>query len=618
MRKSKINSYGRRRKVHLHNSPRTSKKRGRINYYSLATCYYDEGKNQKKIFYTIGELTQQEVENYKLFLSVLNGDIARSNLVDIEQLVYEEDKSYLDVLALDLLWKKFDLHEIFDASLGNNRKLSTEHVARILTLNKMLEPTSKIRTITWFKSTLLAKIIGIEEKDYDKNKCFRELENIHKHKTKLEKHFLRFSKKNGAKYEAYYFDGTTSWFEGSRCNLAKCDKEKTRGIFDKVIGLMLITDNQGYPVAWEVVDGNTKDTSAFEGFIRRISADYGFEEITYCFDRGVASIKNFDLVKKFRGKFISGINDNQIKKIFDLKKFRLTRVRIADKIEEREHNEHGAKRLKRRIIDIDGFLSFNTNTFYKDLGVIKDKRYIASFKYDLFLKESLDRERRIKDALLAVNNKNEELSQAKKERDFNATERELIDILKKHRVKEFLRYTLKPTITSHSASSFEIELDYKKEKVEEAQLSDGLLIYITDHIEKNENGTFCLNARDIISHYRGKYVVENAFRELKSFLDIRPIHVWTEAHVKAHFDIGIVAYFLNNYIYRQLCESGISLRDFYEQLDEYAKASKLVAPSGIELFKLKPVAKSLKECFKTLKIPQTSSRQLHKAHSISQ
>jgi transposase len=615
---SSRNSYGQKRRIHLHHQPRLTKKRGRVDYYSLATCFYEDGKNRKKILYGVGELTHEEAEKYRIFLNALNGDVALGNVIDFEQIVYQEDKAYLDVLAIDLLWKEFELDKIFDSQRNNNQKLSTEHVARILTVNKLLAPAAKVKTVPWFRSTLLPVIMGVDPDDYDKNKVFRELSNIHAHKPKLEKHFLEFSKKSKGEYEAYYFDGTTSWFEGSKCALAKYDVEKTRGFFDQVIGFMLITDNLGFPVAWEVVDGNTKDTTAFKTFIERISRDYSFKEITYCFDRGVASVKNFDLVKKFEGKFISGIKDNQIKDVLNLQNFRITRAKITDKINELEEGQQNAPRTKRRVIDIDGFLSFNDKTYFKDLGIVGDKRYIASFKFDLFIKESFDRDKRIKEALLAISDKNTELAEAKRERDFNTTERDLLDLLKRYRVKEFFGYTLSPRVSSHKAATFEIKCDLNRSKVDAAQLTDGLLIYITDHIEKTTNGQFKLLARDIVSHYRGKYVVENAFREMKSFLDLRPIHVWTETHVKAHFDIGIIAYFINNYIYRKLVEHAVSTRDFQKQLRDSGRVVKIAAPTGLEIYKLKRISKQLKACFDALKISQITSPTLHKAHGISQ
>jgi hypothetical protein len=71
MSESSINKYGHRRKIHLYHQPRTTKSRGRVDYYSLATCYFEAGKNKKKVLQTIGELTPIEVEQYKFLLQVL-------------------------------------------------------------------------------------------------------------------------------------------------------------------------------------------------------------------------------------------------------------------------------------------------------------------------------------------------------------------------------------------------------------------------------------------------------------------------------------------------------------------------------------------------------------------
>ena len=87
------------------------------------------------------------------------------------------------------------------------------------------------------------------------------------------------------------------------------------------------------------------------------------------------------------------------------------------------------------------------------------------------------------------------------------------------------------------------------------------MLFITNHTEQ-KGRCYQLSASQIIDHYRAKNVIENSFRELKSFLNLRPVHVWTEEHVRAHFDIATIGYFLNNYIYRKLSPIGVSLREF--------------------------------------------------------
>jgi len=624
MKKALVNSYGNRRRIHLYHHPRKTIKRGVVHEYSLATCYYEDGKNKKKILQSLGELTDDQADQYRFLLKGLNGQVDVSGLCDIESVIFSEEKHYLDVLALDLLWKRFGLDKIFDSEVSGTKRLSTEHIARILTINKLLSPSSKIKTIPWFNSTLLAKIMGVEKDAYERNKIFRELAEIHKRKNDLERAFWRYSQKFQKKYDAYYFDGSTSWFEGSHCPLAEADLEKTRGFFPKVLGIMLVTDNRGFPVAWEVVNGHRKDTTEIKSFVQRINSEYEINEITYCFDRGVASVNNFELIADNDSKFISAIRDNQIKDVLDLKKFEITRARITTQFAGQEDAlpaTDGAEVTiaRRKIVGIDGYLSFDENLFFKDLGVIRGKRYVMSFNFQLFTEEDKNRQRRIDKTLFDINEKNIDLGRAKKDRDFNITERELLALFSKHKVREYFEYKLLPLTVKNKVQSFKIECHLNLEKIHEAGLTDGILIYISDHIEMREKSKeFKLSARDIVAHYKGKYVVENAFRELKSFLDLRPFYVWTEAHVKAHFDICIIGCFINNYIETKLRAQNVSLREFYDSLAKVARAVKIESPKKVSIFKLKPISDEIKRLLDGLGIPEAYSPSLHRLHGIFQ
>ena len=618
MSESSLNRYGHKRKIHLYHQPRTTKSRGRVDYYSLATCYFEEGKNKKKILQTLGELTPTEVEQYKFMLRAINGQVEAGQVVDIETLVFRDERQYLDVLAMSALWNKLGLKAAFDQSLSNNQKISTENVAQILTLNRLLSPAAKSRTVDWFAGTLLSTIMGIDPAGYERSKVFRELKDIHLAKPKLEKLFWSHSQKEKSKYEVYYFDGSTSWFEGSKCPLAEFDLEKTRGFFPKVVGLMILTDNQGYPVAWEVVNGHTKDNQALKAFVKRIAKDYGINEITYCFDRGVASQTNFDLVDSVKSKYITALRDNQIKGVFDLEKFKQVRVKIADKIYDSQEGSGRTPGEKRRIVGIDGFHTSDNNIFFKDLGIIDGSRHVASFNYELFIKESIARQDSLKRALADIVEKNDELEFAKGDRDYNATERALLDIFSKHQVRTFFEYKLLPLVTAEKKQSFKIDVDINQAKVELAAMADGILVYVTNHIEVDEkrSQTFLVSAHDIVAHYKGKHVVENAFRELKSFIELRPFYVWTEEHVKAHYDIGIIACFINNFISRKIATLEKSLRDFHDNLTTAGRAVQLASPSGLNIFKLREVSEKTKAYFECLGIGDTLSASLHRRHNV--
>ena len=57
-----------------------------------------------------------------------------------------------------------------------------------------------------------------------------------------------------------------------------------------------------------------------------------------------------------------------------------------------------------------------------------------------------------------------------------------------------------------------------------------------------------MSAPQAINPYREKVVIESAFRDIKSFVEVAPVFVWTETHVKAHFNICVLSYLINRTI----------------------------------------------------------------------
>jgi len=77
-----------------------------------------------------------------------------------------------------------------------------------------------------------------------------------------------------------------------------------------------------------------------------------------------------------------------------------------------------------------------------------------------------------------------------------------------------------------------------------------------------------VNPQTIIKAYRDKTKIEDVFKNVKSFLKIRPLFVNTEAHVKAVYTICILSYFINRYLANKRKEIGD--RDFLNSKELYA------------------------------------------------
>lgn len=375
------------------------------------------------------------------------------------------------------------------------------------------------------------------------------------------------------------------------------------------------------------MSGHAKDTTQLKPIAQRLAGRYNIKNITYCFDRGVASESNFEMLEGEDGtKFISGIRDNQIHDVFDLETFaKQTRNKLIAKAEEQRAEKNSNRKVKRYVSDVDGFLAASGGqVFFKDLGVQKVSgfRYIASFNAYFHEQEQKGRIERIKKALLAVDELNCELATAKRSRDYNATERELIAILSKHTVREFFDYTLYPHVTASKIQSFKIELEPIASAAEKAALTDGMMVYVTNHIETHDlTRQFNVSAYDIVEHYKNKYLVEDFFRTLKSFVELRPFHVWKEENVKAHYDIAVIACFINNYIRQTLKklvtdDQPVSLADFYGDLEKSAPVIELAAATGECVRKPVPISKPLTQILLAMDLAFVLEPATHAVHGI--
>jgi transposase len=65
-----------------------------------------------------------------------------------------------------------------------------------------------------------------------------------------------------------------------------------------------------------------------------------------------------------------------------------------------------------------------------------------------------------------------------------------------------------------------------------------------------------LSNDEMLLAYRQKYLIENAFREMKSILKLRPWFVYKDDHVRAHYTVCVVAYALERLIDIRLQETG--------------------------------------------------------------
>ena len=543
--------------MYLLSQPR--KKKGKVyKYYSVARSYREGKKVRIEILHRMGKLSDQEAGQIKAILKLQSGK--GSYLTSLEEIIFSNHWQYLDVATLNHIWERWGLSSVFDSS-SQDGGVSTCDIAKILVFNRCVSPGSKAYAARWVRKTVLDHIIGI---DYDKvndDKIYHELPKIESSKKELERHiFNRIKRDKPESLDIVFYDLTSSHFEGSRCPLGRPGRTKDCGFKSHKINLSLIVTQDGLPFSWDVLPGDTAEISTIEEKVADCKHRFGIEKINLVFDRGVVSEDNLKLIEEAGYHYTSALDKDQIPSIPGLD-LNLFRGDAPDKI---------ITKIKKA-----SFKEYDKDLYFRE--IVSDKRYVVGFNPTLFEDQRKARSERIGRLLEFVRQKNEALLKAKK----SINEKTLCRTVdaKMRGLRRLYGFALEPKTLrlvkdeargiTREIKSFEIVLIPKTENIEQAKLLDGLCAFITNNKEK-EDGLYLYSANRVIRSYRDKDKVEKAFRNIKSFVDLNPIYVFKEEHVRAHYTICVLAYLLNIVITNQVKEAKTtSLRSssgIYEEL----------------------------------------------------
>lgn len=518
--------------LHLHWGE--SKYKGKIyRSYSLAHPYRDSGKNRQEIVIKLGKLSDEEAERWRELLKALREP--DSFVTTMDDIITTDHYAYLDVAAASSIWDEWGLDHIF---LGDGKRdIRIATVARILTINRCIDPTAKSTTPEWFRGTALSWLLNVNVSQINPSRIFRELVIIEKHKEAICKYlFNRMSRDNPESMKSVFYDLSSTSFTGSRCVLMKWGHCKDG--FKNHVVLALVVNRDGLPFYWEVLQGGTADTKTITWLLGRLKERFKVSGTTLVFDRGMVSDDNLTLLENEEIKYISAMDKNQIQGITDLD---FTQFTYLDP-------DH----VDKQAVNLPEFTKLNENTYYREVKVEGKRRYILCFNPQLFKDQRKARNQAVEDFRSFVNNLNAQLLEAKNSRQYESTYDKFNRQLVKAKLNDFVDVRLHTKyVVGKLADSAERKIRTYQATVvvDEAKMLlagkiDGFWLLVTNHTEKTQQG-FKIGSPDAINPYRDKVVIESAFRDIKSFIEIEPIFVWTDLHVKAHYTICVLSHLIN-------------------------------------------------------------------------
>lgn len=219
------------------------------------------------------------------------------------------------------MWRDLQLDEFWRPRLPASREgIEWLQVLQTLATYRLIDPGSEFRLHRqWLPSSAMADLLGSEESLLSKDNLYRCLDKLLVHRDELFVHLqARWKDLFAATFDILLYDLTSTYFE-SDPPFPEGDKRRFGYSRDKrsdcvqVVIAVVITP-EGFPLAYEVMAGNTQDKSTLTGFLKKIRRRYGKARRTWIMDRGVPTEELLALMRKPRHRisYLVGTNRGQL------------------------------------------------------------------------------------------------------------------------------------------------------------------------------------------------------------------------------------------------------------------------------------------------------------------
>jgi transposase len=269
------------------------------------------GKTAQRTVVYLGEINDHQAAAWRKSLDVFDEDAHQHRTLSLFPEDREVPLDALDSLRVKLsglelrrprafgncwlacqVWRELGLEEFWQQRLPAGREaVSWEKVLRLLVVNRWIAPGSEWSVHRrWFLDSAMDALLDVDFAVAEKDRLYRCLDRLVAHKTDL---FVWLKQKWAdlfhAEFEVLLYDLTSTYFEGEMADNPKAKRGYSRdgrpACLQLVIALVITTD--GFPLAYEVMDGNTSDRTTLRRFLDQIETTYGTAKRVWIMDRGI-------------------------------------------------------------------------------------------------------------------------------------------------------------------------------------------------------------------------------------------------------------------------------------------------------------------------------------------
>jgi hypothetical protein len=437
---------------------------------------------------TVCNITDLPPATRELIAASLKGQ----ELVSAEQCQLNQALDYGGLAVLNDAWQRYRLGELF-ADIGSARQRG---LLKAVIFSRLLFPCPKLSLAHKAQGTWLAQACGLDpEESFDEDDIYCAMDQLNGHWVSLEKQLYDRAFPQAVRLVLY--DLTSVYFEGKGPeHLAEYGHSRDhRGDRPQII-LAVATDTQGLPLHVAVLRGNRNDTQTLQGLLHTLRRRFGIAEATFVFDGGMSSRINLEAMDEAHLRYVTRLSAATLQSLtaeLGLEK----QLELGD---------------RQRLLEV----------------LHQGKRYvIAGGPW----RQQRDQERRQSRIDKAEAELKRLAARKRKKVEVQKLASQVGRMLQRLKAHKYFTYRLETTGQLH--------WERKAELIAQESQQDGWYLLHT-----NERAERC-SGEQVLHHYKGLLDVEEAFCELKSYLEVRPVHHRRADRVVNHVRLCFLAYWLS-------------------------------------------------------------------------
>ena len=437
---------------------------------------------------TICNITDLPPHTRDLIIASLKGQ----NFLPAEQVQLHEAFDYGGLAVLKDAWVRFGLDPLFQG-VGSPRQRG---LLQAVIFSRLLFPCAKLSLAHQAEGTWLAQACGLKaDESFDEDDIYYAMDQLNGHWVNFEKQL--YQRAFPQRVRLVLYDLTSVYFEGQGPeHWAQYGHSRDhRGDRPQIV-LAVATDPEGLPLHVSVLRGNRNDTQTLQGLLHMLRRRFGIQEATFVFDGGMSSQINLEAMDAAGLGYVT----------------RLSAATLQSLVEELGLE----KQLE--LGDRQGLMEVTH----------EGKRYvIAGGQW----RQQRDRERRQSRIHKAETELKRVAAVKRKKVNGQKLASQVGRTLQRLKAHKYFTYNVD--------AQGQLQWERKEELITQESQQDGWYLLHT-----NEAVQDCSNEQ-VLEHYKGLLDVEEAFCELKSYLEVRPIHHRRPDRVINHVRLCFLAYWLS-------------------------------------------------------------------------